>query len=44
MKHEIKGNEELNVAGWDNTVIVVDETERASEYFECFILLTVKTY
>lgn len=44
MINEIKGNEELNVAGWDNTVIFVDETKSASEYFECCILLTVKTY
>ena len=36
---QFKGNEELNIAGWDNTVVFVDETERASEYFEyfCFV-------
>ena len=39
MIRETKGNEELNIAGWDNTVVFVDETERASEYFEyfCFV-------
>ena len=44
MIHEIKGNEELNIADWDNTVVFVGGTEHASEYFECCVLLTVKTY
>ena len=41
---EIKGNKKLNDAGWDNSAVFVNETETASEYFECCVFLTVKTY
>ena len=41
---EIKGNKKLNDAGWDNSAVFVNETETASEYFECCVFITVKTY
>ena len=37
---EIKGNKKII----NKTTIFVNETERAAEYFECCVLLTVKTY
>ena len=44
MIREIKGDKKLNDAGWDNSAVFVNETETASEYLECCVFLTVKTY